>query len=74
MFGLAGRQGNARQNDTEIPRYPSQHATLRRASNNARKEVDRSEPFRSDGGNVSQPIHYGNLLEVPQKTKERPTM
>lgn len=27
---------------------------------NARKEVDRSEPFRSHGGNVRQPVHYGN--------------
>ena len=41
---------------------------------NAGQGVEKREPSHTVGGNVNWHNHYGNSMEVPQKTKYRATI
>ena len=38
------------------------------------EDVEKRKPLSTVGGNVNQSNHYGNHMEVPQKTKTRTTI
>ena len=53
---------------------PVRMTIIKKSTNNkVGEDVEKREPLYTVGGNINWCSHYGNSMEVPQKTRNRTT-